>query len=332
MDDQNLSPPASREDAVVPAGVGNVEPQGEAKLPPLSGPTLAWFFVGPNGIRAGWRLLLFILVAGVLGYALFQLASLLGLRPTSGLKPSTLILGEGIAFLALLASAGVMGRIEGRSLGDYGLSGRDALRAQFWQGGLWGFLALTALLAVLRLANSFSITGLALSGRELVSYAVLWAAAFLCVGFFEEFLLRGYALYTLTTGIGFWPAAMSLSALFGAVHLGNRGENWVGALSAAFIGVFFCFTVRRTGGLWFAIGLHAMWDFSESFIYSVPDSGVMVTGHLLNSSFHGPHWLTGGSVGPEGSALVFVIITGMIILFARIHREVRFPAAKKSSG
>ncbi len=329
MDDENLSPPESREDAAVPADGGNVEPQGEANLPALSGPTLAWFFVGPNGIRAGWRLLLFILIAGTLGYTLFSLTRLLGIHLRSGLNPGAVFVGEGLAFLALLLSAVVMGRIEGRSLADYGLPGRGAFGAEFWRGGLWGFLALTTLLAALRLANSYSIAGLALSGRELVSYAVLWAAAFLCVGFFEEFLLRGYALYTLATGMGFWPAAMSLSALFGAVHLGNRGENWAGALSAAFIGVFFCFTVRRTGRLWFAVGLHAMWDYSESFIYSVPDSGVMVTGHLLNSSFHGPHWLTGGSVGPEGSALVFVIIAVMFILFAGIHREVRFPVVRQ---
>ncbi len=330
MGDKDLSPSASRGDAAVPAGGGNVEPPGEASLPAQSGSTLAWFFLGPNGIRAGWRLLLFILIACLFGFALFRLPRLVGLRPQGGLHPSTLLFGEGMAFLAIFLSAIVMGRIEGRSLADYGLPGRGAFGPEFWRGGLWGFLALTTLLAALRLANSYSIAGLALSGRDIVSYAVLWAAAFLCVGFFEEFLLRGYALYTLATGIGFWPAAMSLSALFGAVHLGNRGENWAGALSAAFIGVFLCFTVRRTGRLWFAVGLHAMWDYSESFIYSVPDSGVMVTGHLLNSSFHGPQWLTGGSVGPEGSALVFAIIAVMFILFAGIHREVRFPVVRQA--
>jgi hypothetical protein len=49
-----------------------------------------------------------------------------------------------------------------------------------------------------------------------------------------------------------------------------------------------------------------------------------VPGHLLNSSFHGPAWLTGGSVGPEGSVLVFVVIVAMWVLFDRIYPEVKY--------
>jgi membrane protease YdiL (CAAX protease family) len=85
------------------------------------------------------------------------------------------------------------------------------------------------------------------------------------------------------------------------------------------IGLFFCFTLRRTGSLWFAVGMHASWDWGESYLYSVPDSGGMVPGHLLNSSFHGPRWLTGGSVGPEGSVLVFVVIAAAWVVFDLIY-------------
>ena len=50
----------------------------------------------------------------------------------------------------------------------------------------------------------------------------------------------------------------------------------------------------------------------------------MMTGHLLNSSFHGPDWLTGGSVGPEGSLLVFVVIVALWVVFDRIYPEVKY--------
>jgi membrane protease YdiL (CAAX protease family) len=288
-------------------------------------PALKKVFIGPHGVRAGWRLLLFLSIALCFGLVLGRLIHLLGLNAGGGFTPRFAFLGEGIAFSVLLFSAAVMAWMEKRSMADYALPWRGAFGAWFWKGVAWGFLALTSVLLLMRVAHGFEFGSLALGGVRLISYAVAWAAAFLVVGCLEEFLFRGYALYTLASGIGFWPAAVLLSALFGAVHLRNPGESWAGGLNAALIGLFFCFTVRRSGSLWFAIGLHAMWDYSESFLYSVPDSGAMVEGHLLNSSFHGPRWLTGGSVGPEGSALAFVMIVAMLVVFDRLYPKVRFP-------
>ena len=303
---------------------------GGAQIPPLLPSGLQRVFVGPYGIRAGWRLLIFVVIAAAVAVILAAPLSLLGPRAPLGgtFGPAALLLGEGIPLLAALLSAAAMTRIERRSFADYALPGQGAFGVQFWRGVAWGLLALTSLLLGVSAAQGFSFGTLALGGGKLASYAVLWALTFLVVGFFEEFLFRGYALYTLSTGIGFWPAAGLLSALFGAVHLHNPGESWIGGLSAGLIGLFFCFTVRRTGSLWFAVGLHAAWDYSESFIYSVPDSGAMVPGHLLNSSFHGPRWLTGGTVGPEGSALVFVVIAGLFVVFDRLYPDVRFPVSK----
>jgi membrane protease YdiL (CAAX protease family) len=85
--------------------------------------------------------------------------------------------------------------------------------------------------------------------------------------------------------------------------------------------MFFCLTLRRTGNLWFAVGLHAAFDWGETFLFSVPDSGLVAPGHLLNSSFHGAAWLTGGTVGPEGSVMAFVVIGISAAIFA-----VAFPA------
>jgi hypothetical protein len=113
---------------------------------------------------------------------------------------------------------------------------------------------------------------------------------------------------TLASGIGFWPAAIVLSILFGAGHLRNEGEMIYGALMAGSFGLVAALSLRRTGSIWFAIGMHASWDWGETYLYSVPDSGMVAPGHLLNSSFHGPAWITGGTVGPEGSAFAFLTL------------------------
>jgi uncharacterized protein len=303
----------------------NPSPSGEPSPPPVPPSHAAYgVFLGPNGLRAGWRLLVFLALTSLIGFALVVAIGPLVRR----FHPPGVLTGEGTGFLAALGASLIMGSlIEHRSLADYGLPGRGAFGPRFWAGILWGFLALTALLVLIHMDHGFDFGTRALAGAQIGKYAALWGAAFLTVGLFEEYFFRGYALATLTTGMGFWPSAIVLSAVFGAAHLGNPGEDWAGGLCAGLIGLFFCLTLRRTGSLWFAIGLHASWDFSESFLYSVPDSGAMVPGHLLNSSFHGPRWLTGGSVGPEGSALVFLIIAIMFLVFNHFYRDVRFPAA-----
>src|SRR5262249_40062899 len=143
---------------------------------------------------------------------------------------------------------------------------------------------------------------------------------FLLVGLFEDFLLRGYSQFTLARGIGFWPAAIVLSCTFGLIHLRNGGEQLPGLLAAAGLGFFLFPTPRRTGHLLFSVGFHAAWDWGETFFYSVPDSGTVSPGHLLSSSLHGPQWISGGSVGPEGSVLCFVVIALVWVIFGRTYK------------
>jgi hypothetical protein len=40
---------------------------------------------------------------------------------------------------------------------------------------------------------------------------------------------------------------------------------------------------------------------------------------MLNSTFHGPAWLTGGSVGPEGSVMTFGVVAIAAILFVIVY-------------
>jgi uncharacterized protein len=301
---------------------------GQQGSPILTHPRREFFrvvFVGPRGIRSGWRLSIWVVAAVAAGLVFGGLAALIVRRAPAQTQPLGVAFGDGIPFAGVLAATILMARIERRSLADYALSLSAVFGQQFWQGVVWGLVALSVLLGAIHLWHGFALGSVALRGSRLAECAVLWAIAFLVVGLFEESAMRAYALFTLSDGIRFWPAAGLLSGIFGAVHLGNGGESWVGASAAALIGLFFCFTVRRTGTFWFAVGMHSAWDYAESFIYSVPDSGVMVTGHLLNSSFRGPTWLTGGTVGPEASVFVFVIITALFLVFGLTHRDVRFP-------
>jgi membrane protease YdiL (CAAX protease family) len=315
-------PSGSPPSRLPPMPGSDVEP---LKLSPFEERVRKTIFVGDD-LRPVWRLLVYLLMYRGLRYCLFVFLAY-GLPDLSFLWRQTAAeLGVGII---ALAPALLMSRIEGRALGCYGLPFRNAFGKLFWLGVLWGLASLTVLLVALRGAHAFYFGSIALHGVRVLKFAVFWALFFLIVAFYEEFFTRGYTQFTLTESVGFWPAAILLSLGFGALHLENPGENWVGILGAILIGFFFCFTLRRTGNLWFAVGFHASWDWGESYFYSVPDSGGVAPGHLLHSSLQGPRWLTGGSVGPEGSVFLFVLLLLLWLAFDRVYPDVKYPAAKE---
>ncbi len=279
-------------------------------------------FFGPDGLRAGWGLAFYLAVFYPLQFVASRWAASLELDP-SGLWP--MMLEEFAVLLAAVLPALVLSTVEKRQWGVYGLPRRQAFGKLFWVGVAWGFAAITVLLATMYGLRLFDVGHLAIHGSRIWKFALFWAVFFLLVGFFEEFLLRGYTQFTLTRAIGFWPSAILLSCTFGLIHLQNAGEQWPGLLAAAVIGFFFCLTLRRTGTLWFAVGFHAAWDWGETFVYSVPDSGTVFPGHLLKSSFHGPQWITGGMVGPEGSVLCFVVIAATWVGFSKRYPKVAYP-------
>ncbi|HEY3971727.1 MAG TPA: type II CAAX endopeptidase family protein [Candidatus Sulfotelmatobacter sp.] len=273
-------------------------------------------FMSVDGLRPGWGLLFYVLMFLPLQWLAAELA---GSRDWGGSGLWALMLQEAGSLAAAAIPAVALMRIERRLWSIYGLPGRQAFGRLFWVGALWGFAAISLLMAALYGIHLFSLGHIVLHGARVARFAAFWAAMFVLVGLFEEFLLRGYSQFTLSRGIGFWPAALVLSCVFGLIHLRNGGEQWRGLLAAAFIGFFFCLTLRRTGSLWFAVGFHAAWDWGETFFYSVPDSGMLAPGHLLSSSLRGSEWLSGGSVGPEGSVLCLVVIAVVWVAFDRIY-------------
>lgn len=285
-------------------------------------------FVGPGGIRAGWRLTIFIVIFIGLIAALSFIARTLSRTkpsPVTVLEPRSMLHNEVVAFLVVLLASWVMSKVEHRRIADYGLPLRRTLGRRFWQGAVIGFAAISVLLSAMWLAGGFRFGTIGLRGVEVFEYGGLWGLVFLFVGLFEEFFFRGYALFTLTTGMTFWPSAILMSALFGWIHHSNPAESWIGAIEAGGTGLLFCFMLRRTGDLWMPIGFHAAWDWGLTYFYGVPDSGYAAQGHLFNPTFTGPAWLTGGTAGPEGSWLSIALLIVLWIGLALWPRGKRYP-------
>jgi hypothetical protein len=284
-------------------------------------------FYTATELRAIWSFCLFLLLVLSLLYG----GNFVARQFLQGAGPATLFFVREIRiFLSFFLATWIMGWIEGRTIAEYGLPWRSMFGGRFWMGVLLGFVSLTCLLLAMRLAGVFHFGVFALRGADIGKWALLYVLVFVLVALTEEFSARGYALYTLTRMAGFWPAAILTAIVFGFSHVGNSGEDWIGLFNVGLFGLLACLLLRRTGDLWMPIGLHMAWDWGETFFYGVANSGRTYPGQLMNSSPSGQAWLSGGSVGPEGSVLCILLMILCWILFSWGLPNVRYPGPARA--
>lgn len=292
-------------------------------------------FVGPLGLRSGWRLLIFLAIVIVLQVLIGQVAALIlkarGIVAPEGLHAIVFLVEDTITFVAVIIATRVMAHWEHRQFSSYGLPGRNAFGRRFWEGAVFGYASVSALILLIFLAGGYTAGPLALHGPALVRATLLWLLASLAIGFTEEYLFRGYPQFILAQGMGFWPAAILISFLFGALHYFTKPfERWPDWASTSLFALFVCLTLRRTGDLRFAIAFHAAFDFGAIFVYSGPNGGRLAPDRLLTATFHGADWLTGGKLGPEASLLVFPILAAMFLAFNFLYRAVAETSSQPS--
>jgi membrane protease YdiL (CAAX protease family) len=222
--------------------------------------------------------------------------------------------------------------IDRKPWGYFGMPLRNAFRSTFWIGAASGASVLALQLEIMRACGWFDYGAVQLYGSAILEYGLMWAVVFLLVGIGEEATLRGYVQRVATDGLSwlpgnwsFWASAVLFSILFGAAHLGNPGESKFGVAMIFIDGIVMCFSLWRTGDLWFAIGNHAAWDWGQTFLFGTPNSGLHGQRALMNPAFHGPALLAGGTDGPEGSVLVLLSEALIALLVALIYRKRRFP-------
>jgi membrane protease YdiL (CAAX protease family) len=318
-------------------------------VPPAQPPTLRWIFIGKDGLRAGWSLLIFVALLAAFAFSGNRIAHMLhapgGPKPGSDIPPSFLLVAELIPFLVVLLITWIMSKIERRPNSSYGFGGSRKL-PHFFAGLAWGVTCLSLLVLTLWKTGLLVIDSRLLSGSDILRYGAIWLFGFLLVGLFEEYFVRGYLQFTLSRGLaglyqsafktrhstalGFWTSAVLFSILFGLGHGNNVGESPIGLLSAGLAGMVFCFSLWRTGSLWWAIGFHTSWDWAQSYLYGVADSGMMAEHHLLATHPVGRPLLSGGATGPEGSIFAIAILSLICVIIVFTLPSVRNASTPQS--
>jgi uncharacterized protein len=314
------------------AGPSDLSSPG-SELPPNK------LFVGPDGLRPFWGLLLYLAILLTPVLLLLLAAHLAGMgthaphATAGGEPPFPMLIGEWLQFAFVFFATWIMSRVEDRSVFDYGF----ALVPRRWRwlaiGAALGVLFQSLLILILWSTHHLVFAGFLLRPAVALGAGLLWAVTFLGVGFFEEFFFRGYLQFNLTRcfaglvrsiapgslhaeAIGFWIAAVLISFGFGFIHGLNPGESPIGLLCAGCAGLMFAFSLWRTGSLWWAIGLHAAWDWAQSFLFGVADSGGVSAYRLLSTHPVGRTWVSGGATGPEGSIFVLPVMLLIVLLAA----------------
>ena len=263
--------------------------------------------VGPHGLRAGWRIVLFALV-------LLVAMMVVGTAVTASRLLDEMNEGFVIMFAGTLLASFVMLRwVDRRPLGALGYALEPAAARDSATGFLIGGALLSGsvgLLVVAGTARWVADSGTvpeyaATLGQALAMFAVAAAA--------EEVLFRGYAFQALVQGIGVWPAILLSSVLFSLMHAQNPNVDWVALANIFLAGIMLAVAYLKTRSLWFATALHLAWNWVMSALLDFPVSGLQRDTPLYSAVETGADWWTGGPFGPEaGLAATLMIVAGTL--------------------
>ena len=219
-----------------------------------------------------------------------------------------------LAALVLAAYAAYVRVVEKRAVTE--LSRSDAVR-ELGVGLALGALLFSVTIGILAVLGAYRVTG----NNGWQSMLAILPASLLAAAF-EETLIRGILFRILEQWLGSWIALAISAVIFGALHLFNPGASLFSSAAISIeAGVLLAAAYMLTRRLWFCIGMHAAWNFTQGGIFSVAVSGGRSKG-LLQATMSGPDWLTGGAFGAEASvvALVVCAAAGVVLIVAAVGK------------
>jgi len=248
--------------AIAPSAISPPEPQE-----PFETRVLLKILLGPDGLRAGWSVLLFFILSSILSGIVFLVLIKTHLFDPKdrNFTPFNTSMGEFPQLLGLLVAGAIVALIERRrgNLLAFNLLGPHRVR-HFIEGLIAGFVSLSALVGVMAWGGWLRFGPNALSGAQIFKFAALWGVACLLIGCVEEGQFRCYLQFTLTRGINFWWALGILGLVCLKLLIFNRGTSacW-GVFILAGLGLIPCallhFKKAESSGFWQAGWVTTTW-------------------------------------------------------------------------
>jgi len=288
-----------------------------------------------NRLRAGWRILIFIVLYILSSRILSQVT--LNIFDHSDKTTWNWWVARG--FVVILASSIVVWivrkYIDKKTFISLGLRLNSLAIKDFFVGLVISGLMIGIIFIVFLILGFLEIREISWNsnGISAVFEILLWFFGIgLAVGWSEELAFRGYLLQNMKDGMGLFWAVLLSCILYGLLHMSNPNSTLLSGFLIAVFGFLRIFGWLRTGQLWLSMGMHAGWDFFQGPILGFTVSG-MNTESLINHTASGPNWITGGSFGPEAGILVLpVIILGLIFMYLWTAKRKNIPWVIKNKA
>jgi membrane protease YdiL (CAAX protease family) len=144
----------------------------------------------------------------------------------------------------------------------------------------------------------------------------------LAVGFAEELGFRGYIFQTLGERMPVWAASLSMSVIFAVLHFSLGGFNAAFIVSVIVVSLMFLALRFATGSLWFPIGFHAAWDWTQTYFVGLATTGTQgYDPALIQVRQTGPTSWVGYQQAIE-SGLLFILIALALLVLALVYVSV----------
>ena len=154
----------------------------------------------------------------------------------------------------------------------------------------------------------------------------------------EELWCRCYLYERISVHYPLWVAVVINGALFGVLHLGNDGITALALADLIICGLTYSLLRWYSGSIWTCFGIHTMWNFTQNFLFGLPNSGLVSEASVfhLDAATGISNWIYSYEFGVEGGVpAVFIdllLAVVILILAKRNGRLGELLESKESRG
>ena len=212
--------------------------------------------------------------------------------------------------------------IDKKKMSSLGLSVRGHVK-EFLSGSGIAVLIMVVCFAILLLFKQIGFGVNPFDGRSFLWGFVL----FVGVAVFEEVVFRGYILGYLMDATNKYVALILSSAIFSLLHIFNDHVSLIPMINLFLAGILLGSAYIYTRNLWFPIGMHLFWNFTQGSILGFNVSGT--DGYsVIQLNYPENNLFNGGAFGLEGSFLISFFSVLSIFLVIRHYKAL----SKTESG